>query len=607
MKAEKLTLERVFERTERLEAPLFQRPYVWKQEQNWLPLWESIQKVAEKRCTGATTRPHFLGTVVLDQLKTPTGRMHARQIIDGQQRLATLQLALAAARDLCRMFGQDRHAQAFKKFTENDVPLSDDPDDHFKVWPTNADRADFREVMRAGSPEEVRKLPHSDPEDQWLIPDAYLYFSEMFAEWLGAPDGEDLVKRLSALYETLKSDLHIVVIDLEENDDPQLIFETLNALGTPLLPADLVKNYLFHKAEAEGEETTKLYDQFWRTFDSGKAYWRQEVRQGRLKRARLDLFLGHYLIMNVGEDVSIPHLFSIFRDFVEKKPNGKSAATHMELFRSYADVYRSFDECPSGSREELFFCRLRQMDTTTIYPLLLEIFKRHRSGLPRENLETILVDLESFLVRRAVCELTPKNYNRLFADMTEQLRGKDDFSPSAVRAFLLAQTAETARWPEDEEFKASWLTVNFHRRLRATKTRMILEAIEAALYTDKTERVQIQGGLTIEHLLPRGWQEQEWRLQLKNDTPEEREKATRLRNEMLHKVGNLTLLTWKLNPAISNGPWAKKRTEILKHSALNLNRVFQDVEAWNEQLIQRRSEELFEYAIRIWPHPGSAI
>jgi len=603
MKADKLTLERVFERTERLEAPLFQRPYVWKKEHNWLPLWESIQKVAEKRSTGVTTRPHFLGTIVLDQLKTPTGKIHARQIIDGQQRLTTLQLALAAARDLCCKFGHDPYAQAFKKFTDNHVPLSDDPDDVFKVWPTNADREDFRDVMGAGAPEEVRRLPHSDPEDLWLIPDAYLYFSDRFADWLGPTTSEDFMTRLDAFYETLKSDLHVVVIDLEENDDPQLIFETLNALGTPLLPADLVKNYLFHKAEGEGEDTHKLHAQFWRTFDTDKAYWRKEVRQGRLKRARLDLFLGHYLTMNVGEDVSIPHLFSTFRDFVEKA-NGKSAATHTELFRSYADVYRSFDECPSDSREELFFRRLRQMDTTTVYPLLLEVFKRHPSAVTREDLETILVDLESFLVRRAVCQLTPKNYNRLFADMTKQLRGKNDFSASAVRAFLLAQTAETARWPQDEEFKTSWLFVNFYTRLRAAKTRMVLEAIEAALYTGKTERVQIQGGLTIEHLLPRGWQEQDWPLQPGNATSEELQEATRFRNEMVHTIGNLTLLTKKLNPAISNGSWAKKRTEILKHSALTLNRAFQDVDAWNELLIHKRSEKLFEYTVPVWPHPG---
>src|SRR5438094_8722897 len=111
MKVDKLTLERVFERTERLEAPLFQRPYVWKQDPNWEALWDAIQTVAERRLDGKPVRPHFLGTIVLDQLRTSIGRIHVRQIIDGQQRLTTLQLALHAIRDLCVKMNESRYAK----------------------------------------------------------------------------------------------------------------------------------------------------------------------------------------------------------------------------------------------------------------------------------------------------------------------------------------------------------------------------------------------------------------------------------------------------------------------------------------------------------------
>ena len=149
MKVDKLNLERVFERTERLDAPVFQRPYVWREGRNWEPLWASIQRVADRRLEGLPVHPHFLGAIVLDQLRTGLGKIHVRQIIDGQQRLTTLQLALAAARDLCTKLNETRYAKAFEKLTVNDVPLSDDPDDVFKVWPTNADRRDFREVMKA--------------------------------------------------------------------------------------------------------------------------------------------------------------------------------------------------------------------------------------------------------------------------------------------------------------------------------------------------------------------------------------------------------------------------------------------------------------------------
>src|SRR5438128_9845030 len=144
MKVDKLTVGRIFDTTERLEAPLFQRPYVWEEEANWVPLWEAIRSVAEKQAAGEDLRAHFLGAIVLDQLDTSTGKVHARQIIDGQQRLTTLQLALAAARDLCAEMKVLNYAQAFRKLSENDVPFSDDPDDVFKVCPTNADRSYYK-------------------------------------------------------------------------------------------------------------------------------------------------------------------------------------------------------------------------------------------------------------------------------------------------------------------------------------------------------------------------------------------------------------------------------------------------------------------------------
>jgi uncharacterized protein with ParB-like and HNH nuclease domain len=129
MKADKLTLERVFDRTERLEAPLFQRPYVWKEDENWIPLWEAIETIAQKKLEDKPTRPHFLGTIVLDQLKTQIGTIHARQIIEGQQRLTTLQILLAAVRDLSAQYNQPKYADTFRKLTDNHFPLSNDPND----------------------------------------------------------------------------------------------------------------------------------------------------------------------------------------------------------------------------------------------------------------------------------------------------------------------------------------------------------------------------------------------------------------------------------------------------------------------------------------------
>ena len=117
--------------------------------------------------------------------------------------------------------------------------------------------------MQAGGIVAVKSMDHGSGETDWLIPAAYLYFSEAFEEWLGPADTKEVRRRIEALYSTLRDDLHLVIIDLEASDDAQEIFETLNSLGTPLLPADLVKNYLFHRAELEGADTSKLYNFHW--------------------------------------------------------------------------------------------------------------------------------------------------------------------------------------------------------------------------------------------------------------------------------------------------------------------------------------------------------
>jgi len=596
MKVDKLTVGKIFDTTERLEAPLFQRPYVWEQEPNWAPLWESIRVIAEKRLQGQLGRPHFLGAIVLDQLPTPMGRVHVRQIIDGQQRLTTMQVFLSAARNLAAELGQNKHAQAFRRLIDNDVPLSDDPDDKFKVWPTNADRDEFRSVIAAADSLAVRKL--ADDGD-CLIAKAYTYFSDELSNWLRVENGSQLQERVDALYCALRDELLLVVIDLDEHDDAQEIFETLNALGTPLLTADLVKNYLFRLAERSKEEPSKLYKWHWAEFDKEKGYWRSDIRQGRLKRPRIDAFLHNYLTLQTKQEINAGQLFSAFRDFVGSK-NGGTAGRHLALFRSYADIYKSFDSFPEDSPEELFFYKLDALDISTAHPVLLEVFKRFGDAEHCESLEQILKDLESYFIRRTVCELTTKNYNKLFVDLIKALAEKNDFSAASIRSFLVAGDAEATRWPADEEFSKAWVECRMYRKIKRSKLRVILEALNVALRTPKTEALKIPRELTIEHLMPREW-ERHWPLHPVDGMTVDQ--ASDAREDIVDTIGNLTLLTKELNPSVSNGPWPKKRSEILKHSALNLNRELP--EQWDETSIQSRTKSLLEKALQIWKRPTS--
>jgi hypothetical protein len=401
------------------------------------------------------------------------------------------------------------------------------------------------------------------------------------------------VKRLRSVYETIKDHLNLVVIDLDKDDDAQEIFETLNALGTPLLPADLVKNFLFHRAEAEQFNTQKLYDMYWKQFEDEKSFWRREIGQGRFKRPRLDWFLQYYLTLIMGEEAVTTQLFSSFRDHVEE--NHRPTSDYLEEFKHYGGIYKGFEDYPIDTWQGRFFYRLNGLETTTIFPLLLEVFNTARWNQDEQQIQQICLDLESFLVRRVVCQLTPKNYNKFFSDIIEKLRHQNDFSAYALRQMLLQQTVDTSRWPDDQEFGQAWRTTPFFKRLSRSRVRLILEALDSAMHTGKSEKIIINERLTIEHLMPQDWA-LHWPL---NDG----ETADR-RNLLVHTVGNLTLLTKKLNPAVSNASWDKKRPEVLKHSALALNRQFQEVLDWNEDQINKRTAGLFDLALRIWPYPS---
>ena len=277
----------------------------------------------------------------------------------------------------------------------------------------------------------------------------------------------------------------------------------------------------------------------------------------------------------------------------------RSAADLMACFREYAKVYRRFELYPDESREGLFFYRLEQLDTSTVFPLLLKVLKRFGGPDHAAELDQILTDIESFLVRRAVCELTTKNYNRFFVEMLKST--ENDLSASSLRKYLIASSADASRWPDDKEFEKAWLTMDFYHKIKRSKLRMILEALDDAHHSTKTEIVRIEKTLTVEHVMPVHW-ENHWPLaSVRGNFP--RDLATERRDEYVNKIGNLTLLTSSLNPSVSNGPWLRKRQEILKHSAINLNRYFLDVEEWDEAAIDKRTKELFRHAVKIWPRP----
>jgi hypothetical protein len=391
----------------------------------------------------------------------------------------------------------------------------------------------------------------------------------------------------------------MVVIELDKDDDAQLIFETLNARGTPLLPSDLVKNFLFHKAETEGEKIDPLYKKYWKHFDDESQYWRKEVGIGHAKRARIDLFLQHYLTLKMLDEVPSGHIYTTYRQFVLDDKHSK-ASDHLEDLQKCADIYKQINNLPRNTRIGISLSWLDILGVTTVYPFLLELFSRYELDNP--EIEKTLIYIESYLVRRMVCVLTTRGYNRTFLDLLSVFSKNSSSISKAVFETLSAFDAESNRWPGDLEYKHSWVGRPLYNLLRKQRLNLILESLERALHTKFTEDIDIKRNLTIEHVMPQEWRKH-WPLPV-DSSPDELEIN---RNRLVHTIGNLTLLTNKLNPSVSNSDWNTKKNSIKKHSILLLNKHLEDYPSWNEKDIETRAEQLFKLATQIWPAPDESL
>ncbi|RYG47986.1 DUF262 domain-containing protein [bacterium] len=577
MNAHKLTLGEILAAEVRLVAPLFQRAYVWKREQNWEPLWRALSEILDRRANGVPQRPYFMGALVLNQMPTPIGEVPSREIIDGQQRMTTLQILMETARRTFAESGFEHSARQLEKLTRND--LESESDARFKVWPTNVDRDSFRGTMKGEL-------------ETGLMAEAAQYFRSVVPEWL-RPGEEGARERAAAFVMALRQDLIFIAIDLENDDDGQLIFETLNSMGTPLLPSDLVKNLLFREAVREGEDAEKLYNEYWKPFESSNpevGYWRETISVGRRERTRLDVFLQYYLTYRLGQEPVVAHQF---RDYQDAFRAGKFGDTRSALsdFAAHAALFREFDEARTGAAG-----RLRQvldmLDATVPNPLVLGFFANLASG---EERDSALEMLESYLMRRLLCGLTTKNLNRVTADLITKLRFVG-WNPENLREALLAYDGNSTVWPDDGFVLWRQRERAAYGDIRGTGISYALSRVEASLRTTKSEHPwNVRTPLTIEHLMPQKWREH-WPLLEGSD-----EDAARRRDELLDRIGNLTVLTRRLNSSISNGSWSSKRAHLNEHTVLLTNSALAGREEWNEAAIIARSEELGRAFCRLWP------
>lgn len=587
--------QQLFAKPVRYEVPAFQRRYVWQQEEQWEPLWSDVEELAQSIMEDVETKPHFMGAVVLQQTRFPTGTIERRIVVDGQQRLTTLQLLIDAIQEVLEGRGHTDPAKRLATLVLNQQAFHDgDPDNAFKVWPTVVDRVAFRHAMSNDL----------SATEYWTsrIVQAHEFFKGQSEQWLDRFPVNGVGTRdeaAAALENAMRMQLVLVVIDLGDTDDPHVIFETLNARGTPLLQSDMIKNKILHDADIDVEDESVASSEALRLwpFDNDD-WWAKEVGRGFQRRPRIDGYLNHWLTLRNGKEMRAYDEFRAFERYTEdRKSAGETIHDVASDLRKVGEIFRDVEEVRRMDISK-FLERRNVMNVGVVTPLLLWLLSE---DVPQATLANCLTALESFLVRRVLCGLSARRYGAFFVEIVARLSATPavEEADKVLISHLAAQTAQATLWPGDDDLCDRFLSAPLYHWLTRGRLRMVLTGIEEQLRTEGSETQEAPVNLQIEHVMPQAWRNK-WPI-----ADGDYETETR-RDRAIHTIGNLTLVNGRLNICLSNGPWDKKKKALAKHSVLFLNKhLVQDApQVWDEAAIEERARWLHASAVKVWPHFG---
>ncbi|WP_289020125.1 DUF262 domain-containing protein [uncultured Ornithinimicrobium sp.] len=613
MQAGDVKLGSIFFNNHRYEIPMFQRPYVWGEKRNWVPLWEDISAAAttvlEDMHSGEWPEEpptYFLGSIVVKATPRNPQRLAGSMLVDGQQRLTTLQVLLAAARSVARELGAESAEGRFSEWVDNsDRAVHDNyPDDRYKVWPLPQDRDEYLWAVR--HPDDDRPCP----DDEHRIAKARRWFEDAIRSWALAE--EDAALRLEALHSAMETRMALVRITLEKTDNAQVIFEALNHRGVELSQSDLIKNLLFRLVEDQGErkDAESLLVNHWLPLD-GRA-WRKETITGRIRRSRLDQVIAYWLTGRKEKTVSVENLFDEFKAWILEGDH--RASDVIRDIRKYADLYESLIERPDHESTAVLVDTIQATGTNTVWPLLLQLY--YEPSIAPDQRHKASSALSSYLVRRMLCGLTNADYNRSFPAALAVVKAgarQNGAAADALTERLGRLSGESRVWPRDEEVRAALLGSNFYSLTRA-RQRVFFAGIENFLRDNRAEehgkvRATYEH-LNIEHVMPQQWRKH-WPL------AEPTEEAVARRERAINAVGNLTLTNGRLNSQMRNSPWPTKVKALQQKSTLLVTTasilsapsgVTDDlhdawVTSWDEDRIDTRTRYLADLALAAWPRP----
>lgn len=500
---------------------------------------------------------HFMGAVVSIPAKTVPVGVTKHLVIDGQQRLTTVAVLMCALRDSCdeKKSGQIQDHLVNRHYINSP--------DYLKLLPTQGDRGAYVSIIEG---------THTTGANKHLMVDCYDYFKKALQ---GKGENDELIDA-GKILDIVKSQLQVVMINLGETDDPYLIFESLNFKGEPLSQADLVRNYIlmrFRYSLGDGGEQERIYREIWHPLES---------------RLGLDFedFLWHYTIKD-GDNVKKPKIYSALKTvFGSLKEPLEVESKLGEMNKSSINYVRFLNpekETNLQIKKELSL--LNRLEATIAYPILINLFSACDNGQFDENtLFKCLRHINSFIVRRTVCDEKRAALNKLFANIASRIP-PDVVEMDEWIASELAKRVRSERWPDDTEFRQAMLTNNLYGTKAA---RIVLDGIET--YLAGKEVVDLSSNkITIEHIMPQTLNS-EWLLDIGHDEDAHRRHVDTL--------GNLTLTGF--NSELGNMIFSEKKKKY-SESGISMNRDISKHDRWSGEEIRARSEALAAYAIKLWP------
>jgi len=561
MKATEARLLAFLKKSPQFVIPIYQRTYSWT-ERECRQLWDDIIRAG----TDDAISVHFIGSIVyIEAGLSQVSHQAPLLVIDGQQRLTTVTILLAA---LAGALGDAEPVDGFSARKLRNYYLlnpEETGERHFKLLLSQADKATLTSIVGETEPTSEQSL---------RVTENHALFKDLIAAQKS---------NLAALCNGLAK---LVVVDIalsRDQDNPQLIFESMNSTGRELSQADLIRNFILMGLEPTLQE--RLYEQFWRPM---------EVAFGQeAYNSHFDSFMRHYLTVKTGE---IPRLDDVYDAFKGHARAPLVAAMGIEaLVKDIRDFARYYCKMALKAEEDpdlkLAFDDLRELKVDVAYPFLMELYHDYASGLlaKDELLDTVRL-VEAYVFRRAICAIPTNSLNKTFSTFTRALK-KDRYLESIKAHFLLMPSYR--RFPTDDEFIRDMQTRDLYNfRSRSYWLRRFENY-------GRKERVPVNE-YTIEHIMPQSESlSNGWKAALGDEWE-------RIHASYLHTLGNLTLTGY--NSEYSNRAFADKRDMEggFKQSPLRLNTGLGELDSWNEDTIRARASNIAAKAASVWSAPEIA-